>query len=313
MHQDQRIGLALGVLLIGACAALFFRNETRELPATPRLQRAQELDDWIAERSTRPYLKGIEIVEAANQPRTRHVSQYGQEVDGTEDHVGSSWSPVDAFTGKKSKNLTGRGGPTASLIDADVEELAPIRVPVPQGLVRRGNAITDPPEGRSGSARPLHDTESHSRVHVVQRGETLSSIASKVLGSSSRFQELFAANQDQLKDPNDVRVGMTLRLPEAQDVSSRGAVQGPSLPDARSKSPVTIREIDIEEATAGVTVQEEKPGVLAPPLSAGQQADSQPTQGPREQPETPLSERKFQPAKRFTHLAKPFQSQVGRE
>ena len=28
MNQDQRIGLALGVLLVGACSALFFRNET---------------------------------------------------------------------------------------------------------------------------------------------------------------------------------------------------------------------------------------------------------------------------------------------
>ncbi|MEI8021933.1 MAG: hypothetical protein WCH39_27225, partial [Schlesneria sp.] len=74
MHQDQRIGLALGVLLIGACAALFFRNETIDVSNSPRLQHAQELDDRIAERSTRPYLKGIEVVESADRARTRTVA-----------------------------------------------------------------------------------------------------------------------------------------------------------------------------------------------------------------------------------------------
>ena len=39
MNQDQRIGLALGVLLVGACSALFFRNETRKLPNAPKLER----------------------------------------------------------------------------------------------------------------------------------------------------------------------------------------------------------------------------------------------------------------------------------
>ena len=75
MHQDQRIGLALGVLLIGACAALFFRNETRERVETPRLQHAQELDDRIAERTTRPYLKGVEAVEAGAEPSRAEINE----------------------------------------------------------------------------------------------------------------------------------------------------------------------------------------------------------------------------------------------
>ena len=70
MHQDQRIGLALAVLLIGACAAFFFRNETVDVSNAPRLKHAQELDDRIAERTTRPYLKGIETVEAADRAQT---------------------------------------------------------------------------------------------------------------------------------------------------------------------------------------------------------------------------------------------------
>ena len=64
MQQDQRIGLALAVLLIGACGAFFFRNETRERSQTPQLKNAQKLDDRIAQKTHHPYLKGIENVEA---------------------------------------------------------------------------------------------------------------------------------------------------------------------------------------------------------------------------------------------------------
>ena len=81
MHQDQRIGLALAVLLIGACAAFFFRNETVDVSNAPRLKHAQELDDRIAERTTRPYLKGIETVEAADRARTRTVADRQSEAE----------------------------------------------------------------------------------------------------------------------------------------------------------------------------------------------------------------------------------------
>jgi murein DD-endopeptidase MepM/ murein hydrolase activator NlpD len=51
--------------------------------------------------------------------------------------------------------------------------------------------------------------------HVVQRGETLSSIAAKYLGSAARYQELYQSNADRLRDANDLRVGMELRIPAA--------------------------------------------------------------------------------------------------
>ena len=129
MHQDQRIGLALAVLLIGACAAFFFRNETVDVSNAPRLKHAQELDDRIAERTTRPYLKGIETVEAADRARTRTVADRQPEAeDVDEDHGRSFWSPTDSVGGRKS---AGQRKPRASLSDADsdIEELDPISVP----------------------------------------------------------------------------------------------------------------------------------------------------------------------------------------
>src|SRR6478736_5155146 len=135
MHQDQRIGLALGVLLVGACAAFFFRNEARIAPETPRLQHAQQLDDRIAERSTRPYLKGIETVEASDRRRQADATQEA-----------SSWNPLVAFGGKKSNdNLAGTSKLLIPKPDeaSDVEELAPLTISHPVGAPGGSNVIAN--------------------------------------------------------------------------------------------------------------------------------------------------------------------------
>lgn len=50
MHRDQKIGLALGVLLIGAVAAFFFRNERSTMDGVPVISDVVELDAVIAEK-----------------------------------------------------------------------------------------------------------------------------------------------------------------------------------------------------------------------------------------------------------------------
>ena len=231
MHQDQRIGLALGVLLIGACAAFFFRNETRERAEIPRLQRAQELDDRIAERATRPYLTGVEAVEAADRARLRTVADRNSD-SSEEDHAGSYWSPTEQFGDRKSKDrYTGqnRYGARASDTDSDVMELAPIPVPSDGLSAQNKTQQAEPSGGSLGSdharLKPT-DTSSDPRTHVVQKGETLSSIATKRLGNPNRFHEIFDANQDQLKDANDLRAGMVLQIPGSHGESSSKASSG---------------------------------------------------------------------------------------
>ena len=51
------------------------------------------------------------------------------------------------------------------------------------------------------------------RMHTVKHGETLSHIAQHYYGKASEYQKIFEANRDQLKDPDKVREGMTLRIP----------------------------------------------------------------------------------------------------
>ena len=59
-------------------------------------------------------------------------------------------------------------------------------------------------------------------LYRVANGDTLSSIAQQHLGKSSRSHELYELNQDRLADPNRLKVGSVLKLP--QDASRVGVV-----------------------------------------------------------------------------------------
>lgn len=49
--------------------------------------------------------------------------------------------------------------------------------------------------------------------YQVQSGDTLSKISQKVYGVSSRWQDIYQANRDQLNDPASLKVGQTLKIP----------------------------------------------------------------------------------------------------
>lgn len=51
------------------------------------------------------------------------------------------------------------------------------------------------------------------RLYTVIKGDSLSTIASRLLGKGSRYKEIFALNDDRLDDPADIKIGMTLRIP----------------------------------------------------------------------------------------------------
>ncbi|HET9778629.1 MAG TPA: LysM peptidoglycan-binding domain-containing protein, partial [Propionibacteriaceae bacterium] len=63
---------------------------------------------------------------------------------------------------------------------------------------------------------PDLDTDAHAgdRVITVRRGDTLSSIAERELGSPGRWKDIFHVNRAQLSDPDELAVGMRLVLPE---------------------------------------------------------------------------------------------------
>ena len=59
------------------------------------------------------------------------------------------------------------------------------------------------------SASPTSDS-----VYVVQKGDTLGSIAKKKLGKTSRWKDIVAANGSDLSDPAALSPGMSIQLPK---------------------------------------------------------------------------------------------------
>ena len=51
--------------------------------------------------------------------------------------------------------------------------------------------------------------------YTVVKGDSLGKIAKELLGSASRYPEIFEANQPMLKDPNLIYPGQVLRIPKA--------------------------------------------------------------------------------------------------
>jgi nucleoid-associated protein YgaU len=57
-------------------------------------------------------------------------------------------------------------------------------------------------------------SSSATRTYTVKPGDTLSKIAKETLGSASEYMEIFNANRDQLIDPDKIKPGQVLKIPQ---------------------------------------------------------------------------------------------------
>ena len=58
------------------------------------------------------------------------------------------------------------------------------------------------------------------KTYTVKAGDNLRKIAKAQLGDADKWEEIYEANQDIIKDPNVIRVGMELEIPEDKPKSS---------------------------------------------------------------------------------------------
>lgn len=55
--------------------------------------------------------------------------------------------------------------------------------------------------------------EGQTRTITVQKGDSLSKIAKRELGSANKWRSIFEANRDKIKDPDLIHPGQVLTLP----------------------------------------------------------------------------------------------------
>lgn len=112
---------------------------------------------------------------------------------------GNLWRPLAAYNGNRvAENGAVRSGVT-------------LRIPSREVLTGERSAATPAatPERAPERARPAARA---TRTYIVKKGDMLSLICARELGSSKRMGEVLALNPS-LKDANSIRVGMELVLP----------------------------------------------------------------------------------------------------
>ncbi len=61
---------------------------------------------------------------------------------------------------------------------------------------------------------PAAPAAAQPRTYEVASGDSLSKIAKHFYGDASKYMKIFDANRDQLKDPNLIKPGQKLKIPE---------------------------------------------------------------------------------------------------
>ncbi|HTI50468.1 MAG TPA: hypothetical protein VL475_05935 [Planctomycetaceae bacterium] len=288
MQRDMKVGMALGVALVGIVGALFFRRDPAPPAPPPSLQGAEELDKQISEKAKSPYIQGLdEFVDppapppAQSQSATTKGKAKGDAYKIPDFLTGEDEAEQRAFLSAKhsaapdpivppgaagSRRPEGAGGPEPApahnrdwLPDGVSSPSAPKSAPATAG------------NGDSGASR---------RTHVTQPGETLSGLAARYLGSSARYRELYEANRNVLRSPDDLPDGVTLVIPETVKPSGAPSpgnhtAETPASPKIRRTSNPSPHAPAASDAKAPAVSGDVQPGKLrfAPvtrgPFSAG--------------------------------------------
>ena len=265
MHTDRKIGFAMGILLIGIVAALFFRNEPLVDSSVPTVRRERELNQRLRERDVAVYLK-----DDANDSQKPDVAETGTETE-------PAWTLRDVLKNMDARNKSipspvvrsekGLGKPRRKSAPAEINESGLGVEVIPRGrdelpgrtlladgsLDEDSGVVTDTPRTKLPPLMPVVEpipdekpqsqqpdaTDSEGKPtttagpemkpefqpplefdeYVVKYGDTLSGIAQKMLGSQSRYQEIFEANRDRIASPDRLDVGKPIRIPRTTNKS----------------------------------------------------------------------------------------------
>ena len=52
------------------------------------------------------------------------------------------------------------------------------------------------------------------RTYVIKKGDTLQKISEKFYGTTKKFDRIYEANKDVLKDKNTLKVGTKIKIPD---------------------------------------------------------------------------------------------------
>jgi nucleoid-associated protein YgaU len=209
---EEKMSMVLGmavVLFVAATSIWFFQSLRRQNSQTATEQLPLELstDQQLPELSQLPSQRNFVEQEGKFFPESLPVIYVVQTGDST-------WNIAQAFYGsgenyidiERENNLTA---------DQDVvqgQKLKIPRVPTKLDLSEMKKVSPIPVTVSPNQSAPA--VVSRPNSHTVKPGEGLWQIAQQHYGDGNQYLRIFEANKNQMKSPEDIRVGMTLTLPE---------------------------------------------------------------------------------------------------
>ena len=233
MHPDKKVGLALGIFLIGITGAFFFRNDA-PVPAqdTLTLTDPEFLDRKASQKPGAPYFPERSTNENEDRPELADVPELsasdvipGLPRVGPTGYHGMLAEPINVAVDSESvEHFADRMAPLPLPgRDMDSLENVPARStdvlsddetlretsPLLSGKVDGGLASA------SGEATKVasSDTQPAFITHEVVAGDNLSKLAKQYLGSPASYLALYEANREVLASPDDLALGMKLKIP----------------------------------------------------------------------------------------------------
>lgn len=67
---------------------------------------------------------------------------------------------------------------------------------------------------RPGAQASAPAAQARESTYTVQAGDTLSAISRKFYGHANDYMDIFNANKDQLSDPDQIKPGQVLKIPQ---------------------------------------------------------------------------------------------------
>lgn len=189
MHCDHKLGLSLGVIIVGFAAALCFPRQRDREPVSLELENSAELDKEISWLPIRAY------TEQESQPAQPAPAAPPQPVESAFE------APVPGAGDDDDIELYA-GPPEPIQPVADTPDSGTAIVPIPASISPDAVAASTPVD-----------------QYTVQPGDTLSGLAARFLGSHARYLDIYEANREVLRNPNDLQPRMVLTIPRAADAA----------------------------------------------------------------------------------------------
>lgn len=196
MHRDHKLGLALGVLVVGFAAALCFPKQGDVDQRLLQLENTADLDEEISQLAVHAYTNADPEPVVVQEPPRFPADDFDRD----------SLELVPGGDGEH-QLLAGPPAPIGATIVID--DLFPddLDLELPPASESPAGPV-NPSTPAIAEAVPADWAE-----YTVRPGDTLSSLAAKFLDDPNRYLELFDANREVLASPNDLRPGTVLVIP----------------------------------------------------------------------------------------------------